>query len=312
MLCNNIFQKNTMLVSLKRAKDKAASENKKAQLKLNYQKKKSEKQSGSGEIIPDDPPAPVVFAAAVPIVAAPAFVPAAFRFKLGDCVETPPVSGPGVRAYLGESFVGTVAALDYTTRLVTIKSCFGGHICPAVHEEFVEHVTRAINGIDFRFTRAAAANPNVHFQRELDKKDRKNCKQGIQIAGLQARVDYSAETKAVAKALIIQLRKELTLLRGEIEELRESNSIFIAEILDLDSSFTSAREIFSRNGPSSNATPVIKAIRSISNLFGQAVGRRSTRSVEYKVRIFNSVFYIVLRHHDLLWWIKFCRFLREL
>jgi len=199
----------------------------------------------------------------VPIVAAPAFVPAAFRFKLGDSVETRPVSGPGVRANLGESFVGTVAALDCETCLVTIKSCFGGHMCPAVHEEFVEHVARAINGIDFRFTRAVAADPNVHFQRELDKKDRKICKQGIKIAGLQARVDYSAETKAVAKALIIQLRKELTLLRGEIEELRKSNSIFIAEIRDLDSSSTSAREIFSRNGLSSNATPVMQAIRSI-------------------------------------------------
>ena len=31
-----------------------------------------------------------------------------------------------------------------------------------------------------------------------------------------------------------------------------------------DSSSTSAREIFSRNGPSSNATPVIQAIRSIN------------------------------------------------
>jgi hypothetical protein len=244
-------------MSVKRAKEKAASERIKAQLKLNYQKKKLEKQSGSGEIIPDDPPAPAVFAAAVPIVAAPAFVPAAFRFKLGDSVETRPVSGPGVKANLGESFVGTVAALDCKTRLVTIKSCFNGRMCPAVHEEFVEHVARAINGIDFRFTRAVAADPNLHFQRELDKKNRKIVKQGIKIAGLQARVDYSAETKAVAKALIIQLRKELTLLRGEIGELRELNRIFIADIRDLDSSFTPAREIFSRNGPSSNATPVI-------------------------------------------------------
>ncbi len=150
-------------MSTKRAKDKAASVKKNAELKLAREKKKAEKQSGSGKIIPDDPFPPVVLAAAaVSIVAAPALIPAAFRFKLGVSVETRPVSGPDVRAYLGESFVGTVAALDCTTRLVTIKSCFGGHVCPAVHEEFVEHVVRAINGIDFRFTRAAA-DPIVQF-----------------------------------------------------------------------------------------------------------------------------------------------------
>jgi hypothetical protein len=57
----------------------------KAQFKLNYQKKKAEKQSSSGEIIPDDPSPP----AAVPIVAASAFIPTEFRFKLGDSVEIP-------------------------------------------------------------------------------------------------------------------------------------------------------------------------------------------------------------------------------
>jgi len=85
-------------MSLKRAKDKAASEKMNAQLKLNRQKKKAEKQSGSGEIIPDDPSPPVVFASAVPIVVAPAFIPTEFRFKLGDCVETRPETQLGVRA----------------------------------------------------------------------------------------------------------------------------------------------------------------------------------------------------------------------
>ena len=76
-------------MSLKRAKDKAASEKMKAQLKLNNQKRKAEKQSGSGPIIPDDPSPPVVpCAAAVPNVAAPVLIPAEFRFKLGDSVET--------------------------------------------------------------------------------------------------------------------------------------------------------------------------------------------------------------------------------
>ena len=119
-------------MSLKRAKDKAASEEIKAQLKRNYQKKKAEKQSSSGEIIPDDYSPPVVFAAAVPIVVAPAaFIPTEFRFKLGDSVETRPDSQPGVRGYHGESFCGSVAALDYTTRLVVIKSCHDGHMHPA-------------------------------------------------------------------------------------------------------------------------------------------------------------------------------------
>ena len=76
-------------MSKKRAKDKAASEKMKAQLKINYKKKKAEKQSGSGPIIPDDPSPPVVLAAAAVLnVAAPVFIPAEFRFKLGDSVET--------------------------------------------------------------------------------------------------------------------------------------------------------------------------------------------------------------------------------
>ena len=76
-------------------------------------------------------------------------------------------------------------------------------------------------------------------------------------------MDNSAETIVVTKSIIRQLRTELTLLRGEIGELEQSNAIFVEEIRVLDSSSTSAREIFSRNGPSSNATPVIQAIRSI-------------------------------------------------
>ena len=76
-------------------------------------------------------------------------------------------------------------------------------------------------------------------------------------------MDNSAETIVVTKSIIRQLRTELTLLRGEIGELEQSNAIFSEEIRVLDSSSTSAREIFSRNGPSSNATPVIQAIRSI-------------------------------------------------
>ncbi len=67
---------------------------------INYQKKKAEKQSGSGQIIPDDPSPPVVLAAAAVLnVAAPVFIPAEFRFKLGDSVETWPDSQPGVRGY---------------------------------------------------------------------------------------------------------------------------------------------------------------------------------------------------------------------
>ena len=193
-------------------------------------------------------------------VAPPAFI---FRFKLGDSVETRPDTQPGVRGYHGESFVGSVAALDYTTRFVTIKSCHNGHMHPAVHENRVYPVSRAINGNDFRFTRAVDANPSVQFQRELDKKDRRISKQEIKIAGLQALVDNSAETIVVTKSIIRQLRTELILLRGEIGELEQSNAIFLEEIRVLDSSSTSAREIFSRNGPSSNATPVIQAIRSI-------------------------------------------------
>ena len=124
-------------------------------------------------------------------------------------------------------------------------------------------VSRVINGNDFRFARTVAANPSVQFQRELDKKDRRISKQEINIAGLQALVDNSAETIVVTKSIIRQLRTELTLLRGEIGELEQSNAIFSEEIRVLDSSSTSVREIFSRNGPSSNATPVIQAIRSI-------------------------------------------------
>ena len=75
-------------MSKKRAKDKAASEKMKAQLKINYKKKKAEKQSGSGPIIPDDPSPPVVLcAAAVPIVAAPVFViPAPHLFCISGVV----------------------------------------------------------------------------------------------------------------------------------------------------------------------------------------------------------------------------------
>ena len=96
----------------KREKDKSASEKMKAQLKLNYQKKKAGNQSGSGPIIPDDASPPVESAAAaVANVAVPVFMPAEFRFNLGDSVETRPDSRPGVRGYHGETFVGTVLAL---------------------------------------------------------------------------------------------------------------------------------------------------------------------------------------------------------
>ena len=91
-------------MAAKRKADKAASEKKNAQLRLNYQKKKAEEQSGSGKIVPDDSPAPVLLAAAaLPIVAAPAFIERPFRFKLGDSVETQPDTNPGLRGYHGEA-----------------------------------------------------------------------------------------------------------------------------------------------------------------------------------------------------------------
>ena len=136
MLCHNIFQKNTILQSQKRTKDKAASLKKNAAKKLAREQEKADNQSGSGKIIPDDPSPPDVPADDdvdnvappdddVDNVAPPAFI---FRFKLGDSVETRPDTQPGVRGYHGESFVGSVAALDYTTRFVTIKSCYNGHM----------------------------------------------------------------------------------------------------------------------------------------------------------------------------------------
>jgi hypothetical protein len=69
-------------------------------------------------------------------------MPADFRFNLGDSVETRPDSRPGVRGYHGETFVGTVLALDYKLRLVTIKSGFDGHKHPAVHESRVYPVPK--------------------------------------------------------------------------------------------------------------------------------------------------------------------------
>ena len=162
-------------MSTKRAKNKAASEKKKAQLKLNYKKKKAGKQCDSGPIISDDASPPVESAAAaVANVAVPVFMPADFRFNLGDSVETRPDSRPGVRGYHGETFVGTVLALDYKLRLVTIKSCFNGRTHPVVHESHVYPVPKSINGRDgFQLTRAVVANPNAQFQRELDKRDRR-------------------------------------------------------------------------------------------------------------------------------------------
>ena len=101
-------------MSKKREKDKTARLKKNAELKLAREQKKAEKQSGSGPIIPDDASPPVESAAAaVANVTAPVFMPADFRFNLGDSVETRPDSRPGVRGYHGETFVGTVLALDY-------------------------------------------------------------------------------------------------------------------------------------------------------------------------------------------------------
>ena len=58
-------------MSQKRAKDEAASEKMKAQLKINYYNNKAEKQSGSGPIFSDGPsPSGELCAAAVPNVAA--------------------------------------------------------------------------------------------------------------------------------------------------------------------------------------------------------------------------------------------------
>ena len=168
-------------MSKKRKKDKAASLKKNATLKLAREQKKADNQSCSGKIIPDGPSPPVVPADDdVDNVAPPAFI---FRFKLGDSVETRPDTQPGVRGYHGESFVGSVAALDYTTRFVTIKSCYNGHMHPAVHENRVYPVSRAINGNDFRFTRAVDANPSLQFQRELDKKDRRISKKRLRLLG---------------------------------------------------------------------------------------------------------------------------------
>ena len=53
----------------------------------------------------------------------PASIPTQFRFKIGDAVQTQPDTRPNVRANRGEFFIGTVDAIDYTTRLVTINLC---------------------------------------------------------------------------------------------------------------------------------------------------------------------------------------------
>jgi len=236
-----------------------ASEKMKAQLKLNYQKKKAEKLSGSGEIIPDDPSPPVMLAAVAPYVAPPVFLPAAnFRFKLGDSVETRPDSQPGVRGYHGESFCGSVAALDYTTRLVVIKSCHDGHMHPAVHENRVYPVSRAINGIGMQDTRAATANPDVHLQRELEQKKKENLKHEITIAAMKARLDAFEEKQPAIR----QITREMGVLAGEIQQLKTANLILRGEIRD-SAQTTSAQQMFSRSGPSKDATPVMKAIRAI-------------------------------------------------
>ena len=212
-----------MLVSQKRVNDKAASEKKNATLKLAREQKKAEKLSGSGEIIPDDPSPPVMLAAVAPNVAAPVFLPAAaiFRFKLGDSVETRPDSQPGVRGYHGESFCGSVAALDYTTRLVIIKSCHDGHMHPAVHENRVYPVSRAINGIGMQDTRAATANPDVHLQRELEQKKKENLKNEITIAAMRARLDAFEEKQPAIR----QITREMGVLAGEIQQLKTVNLI---------------------------------------------------------------------------------------
>ncbi len=48
-------------MAMMRARNKAAREKMKAQLKLAYEQKKAEKQSGSGQIIPDKPAPPPIF-----------------------------------------------------------------------------------------------------------------------------------------------------------------------------------------------------------------------------------------------------------
>ena len=200
-----------------------------------------------------------MLAAVAPNVAAPVFLPATnFRFKLGDSVETRPDSQPGVQGYHGESFSGSVAALDYTTRLVTIKSCHDGHMHPAVHENRVYPVSRAINGIGMQDTRAATANPDVHLQRELGQKKKENLKHEITIAAMRARLDAFEEKQPAIR----QITREMGVLAGEIQQLKTANLILRREIRD-SAQTTSAQQVFSRSGPSLDATPVMKAIRAI-------------------------------------------------
>ena len=240
----------------KRAEAKAANEVEMARLKLKNQLKRAVVKVLDVEIIPVHPPIPAPAAAQDDVNPERCYFE--WKFKVGDYVHTYADTQQNVRGNRGECFRGTVAAMDYNTRLVTIKSLFTGRMHPAIHESSVFVDSKSVNGNDCRDTRAATADPDIHLQRELDQKKKENLKHEITIAAMRARLDALEEAQPAIRHVIWEMR----VLDGEIEQLKTNNAILNGIIRDMAPS-TSAREIFSRKGPSEDATPVMKAIRAI-------------------------------------------------
>ena len=179
-----------------------------------------------------------------------------WRFKVGDDVVSCPETELKVRGNQGEVFRGKVAEIDDSTHLVTIRSWLSGRCHPAIHESRVRVAPKSANMYDYPDTRASAEDVNVGLQSQYEKEVRKNLKQEIKIAEYTARLNKLEEQKPVLK----ELRKEMGVLAGEIQQLKTANAILRGVIRD-SAQTTSAHQIFSRSGLSADATPVYKAIR---------------------------------------------------
>ena len=226
-------------------------------MKILNQRKKAAVEAAKANTVLVLPPSPVAAAAQDIGISERSYFE--WRFKVGDSVFTDPDTRPNVRGNQGEAFNGTVAEIDPKTCFVTIKSCHSNRLHPAIHESRVFVSCKSVNGNDCRDTRAASANSDVHLQRELEQAKMEIVRNKNKMAVMKGRLDALEE----AQPSIRQLRRQMDIMAGEVEELRASNVILRHEIADLDSSATSAREIFSRKGPSPKAIPLMHGIRAI-------------------------------------------------
>ena len=87
-----------------------------------------------------------------------------------------------------------------------------GRLHPPVDESLVFLASKSINGNDYRNTRAAAADFNVHIQRQLDQEKKNNMKNEITIAAMRARLDALEE----AKPELRQIRREMGIGKWEM------------------------------------------------------------------------------------------------